>query len=91
MPSTPIYDATLALLPASLRAAPLALYSWQPGATPLSTATGAAATIAAWLALIFGGREAMRSRDAFSKSLKWPFFVHVRRARARGAAAGDVG
>lgn len=74
MPSnTPIYDAVAALFPSNV---PKELIFWDPPRTPLSTIPSAAAAVATYLAIIFGGQQLMKGRAAFGQSLKIPFLVH---------------
>ncbi|PWN20323.1 GNS1/SUR4 membrane protein [Microstroma glucosiphilum] len=74
MPShSPIYDALAGLFPSN---APRSLYIWDPPNTPLSTPQAAAAAIATYLVVIFGGRYFMKDRRALGESLKIPFLIH---------------
>ncbi|TIA87685.1 hypothetical protein E3P99_03027 [Wallemia hederae] len=53
---------------------PTYLQEWVPGITPLSRIESVGAAIVAYLAIIFGGRELMKSREPFK--LKIPFQIH---------------
>ncbi|PWN52708.1 putative FEN1-fatty acid elongase [Violaceomyces palustris] len=77
MPATPIYDLVVSLIPKGLASqVPVNLLAWEAGKTPLSTFPALVTAIATYLAVIFGGRELMRNRPAFTTSLKWPFLLH---------------
>ena len=52
------------------------MIAWEVGKTPLSTLPELVAAIATYLAVIFGGRELMKNRPAFTSSIKIPFLVH---------------
>ncbi|KAN0061347.1 Fatty acyl-CoA elongase/Polyunsaturated fatty acid specific elongation enzyme [Thecaphora frezii] len=77
MVSSIIYDSVVAALPRSLTAnVPTYLLAWEAGKTPLSTLPGLVAAIMTYLAVIFGGRELMKNRPAFTSSIKIPFLIH---------------
>lgn len=79
MPSTPVYDAVVAAIPASVRAqAPLALIEWIPGETPVSSIASVVTAAILYLSTIFGLQAFMRSRPAAGKGpvFKSIFLIH---------------
>ncbi|WVQ96943.1 hypothetical protein IAU59_004052 [Kwoniella sp. CBS 9459] len=71
----PLYTLITSLWDASgIPKAPLELRTWVPGHSPLSTQKEVVAAIGTYLLVIFGGREIMKSRQAFK--LTGPFRFH---------------